>query len=147
MQLWGSHNKLNTWFERSQVLIRLAACSVGKKKMLWKALQFRGTTWKMGSDSMSSYSNKCIKISLKPCQSTYHLSLWPSICLPIHFSAQVGCLFSPSHQRCIEIQSLALNQWVWGELPEQIRVGGSWRELSSDRSSFPGLCLFSPHFS
>lgn len=91
---------------------------------------------------MSSYSNKCIKISLKPCQSTYHLSLWPSICLPIHFSAQVGCLFSPSHQRCIEIQSLALNQWVWGELPEQIRVGGSWRELSSDRSSFPGSVCF-----
>lgn len=112
------------------------------KKMLWKALQFRGTTWKMGSDSMSTYSNKCIKISLKPCQSTYRLSLWPSICLPIHFSAQVGCLFSTSHQRCIEIQSLALNHWVWGELPEQIRVGGSWRELSSDHSSFSGSVCF-----
>lgn len=112
-----------------------AACSVSDK-MLRAALQSRGTTWKMGSDSAATYSKTCIKISLKAWQSTYHLSLWPSICLPIHLSAPVGCLFSSSHQRCIEIQSLAWNQWVWGELPVQIRTRGRWRELSSDHSSF-----------
>lgn len=117
------------------MLIRLWELLAEKKP--WEALQMRGTIWKMGSDRPATYSKKCIKISLKACQSTYHLSLWPSICLPIHVSAQVGCLFSPpSHQRCIEIQSLAWNQWVWGELPEQIRAGGSWREPSSDHSSF-----------
>lgn len=141
-QLCASHlNKQSTSSERSQVLIRqrVPACSVAKK-MLWEALQMSESIWGMGSDSAVTYRKTCIKISLTACQSTYHLSLWPSICLPIHLSAKVGCFFFffylSSHQRCIEIQSLVWTQWVWGELPEQIRTGGSCKEPSSDHSSF-----------
>lgn len=69
---------------------------------------------------------------LSPVTLTKHLLTNP-------FECYGGLFFfpsSPSHHRCIEIQSLLWTQWVWGELPEEIRTGGSWRELSSDHFCF-----------
>lgn len=108
--------KQKAWSERSQVLI--TACS--KAKQTLRALQMKRTKWMMGTDSTATYSKTRITISLTACQSTYHLSPRPSVCLPIHLSAEGGMFFfsTPSHHRCIEIQSPVWTRRVWGELPE-----------------------------
>lgn len=111
-----------------------AECS-GRREM-------RGITRKMGSDSMSTYSNKCIKISLKACQNTYHLSLWPSICSPIHLSAQVGCLSRHLFRHALKFYHLhGINGFEENYL--------SWLELEAAGDSliipaFSALFVFPP---